>query len=168
MIEVLTTGGSVENLKRLTMPADDVLLGIVQSDVLGFLQRSANPNSRRIAEGLRLVVPLYPEEVHVLAHRGITSLDDLNGKRVVVGAAGSGNIITAVNIFGGIVRCDRVAQGVVEALGSLEVKVPIIIRLQGTNAEEGAKILDGSDLEFTVALELREAAEAVAAAVKAA
>ena len=73
-----------------------------------------------------------------------------------------------INIFGGIVRCDRVAQGVVEALGSLEVKVPIIIRLQGTNAEEGAKILDGSDLEFTVALELREAAEAVAAAVKAA
>lgn len=73
-----------------------------------------------------------------------------------------------INIFGGIVRCDRVAQGVVEALGSLEVNVPIIIRLQGTNAEEGAKILDESDLEFTVALELREAAEAVASAVKAA
>lgn len=73
-----------------------------------------------------------------------------------------------INIFGGIVRCDRVAQGVVEALGSLDVKVPVIVRLQGTNAEEGARILDESDLEFTVALELREAAEAVAAAVKAA
>jgi succinyl-CoA synthetase beta subunit len=73
-----------------------------------------------------------------------------------------------INIFGGIVRCDRVAQGVVEALKSLDVKVPLIVRLQGTNAEEGAKILEESDLEFTVARELREAAEAVAAAVKAA
>ena len=73
-----------------------------------------------------------------------------------------------INIFGGIVRCDRVAQGVVEALGSLDVNVPVIVRLQGTNAEEGAKILDGSDLEFTVAMELREAAEAVASAVRAA
>jgi succinyl-CoA synthetase beta subunit len=73
-----------------------------------------------------------------------------------------------INIFGGIVRCDRVAQGVVEALGTLDVKVPLVIRLQGTNAEEGAKILDESNLEFTVAMELREAAEAVAAAVKAA
>jgi succinyl-CoA synthetase beta subunit len=73
-----------------------------------------------------------------------------------------------INIFGGIVRCDRVAQGVVEALKTLDVKVPLIVRLQGTNAEEGAKILEESDLEFTVARELREAAEAVAAAVKAA
>jgi succinyl-CoA synthetase beta subunit len=73
-----------------------------------------------------------------------------------------------INIFGGIVRCDRVAQGVVEALASLDVKVPVIVRLQGTNAEEGAKILAESDLEFTVAMELQEAAEAVASAVKAA
>ena len=71
-----------------------------------------------------------------------------------------------INIFGGIVRCDRVAQGVVDALGSLDVNVPVIVRLQGTNAEEGAKILDDSDLQFTVAMELREAAEAVASAVK--
>jgi succinyl-CoA synthetase beta subunit len=73
-----------------------------------------------------------------------------------------------INIFGGIVRCDRVAQGVVEALSSLDVNVPVVVRLQGTNAEEGAKILDESDLEFTVAMELKEAAEAVASAVKAA
>ena len=73
-----------------------------------------------------------------------------------------------INIFGGIVRCDRVAQGVVEALGDLEVNVPIIIRLQGTNAPEGATILKESGLEFTVAMELKEAAEAVVEAVKAA
>ncbi len=73
-----------------------------------------------------------------------------------------------INIFGGIVRCDRVAQGVVEALGDLEVNVPIIIRLQGTNAPEGATILKESGLEFTVAMELKEAAGAVVEAVKAA
>ncbi len=73
-----------------------------------------------------------------------------------------------INIFGGIVRCDRVAQGVVEALGDLQVSVPIVIRLQGTNAEEGATILKESGLEFTVAMELKEAAEAVVQAVKAA
>ena len=73
-----------------------------------------------------------------------------------------------INIFGGIVRCDRVAQGVVEALGTLDVKVPIVIRLQGTNAAEGATILKESGLEFTVAMELKEAAEAVVRAVKAA
>ena len=73
-----------------------------------------------------------------------------------------------INIFGGIVRCDRVAQGVVEALGDLEVNVPIVIRLQGTNATEGATILKESGMEFTVAMELKEAAEAVVEAVKAA
>ena len=73
-----------------------------------------------------------------------------------------------INIFGGIVRCDRVAQGVVEALGDLDVNVPIVIRLQGTNATEGATILRESGLKFTVAMELKEAAEAVVQAVKAA
>ena len=49
-----------------------------------------------------------------------------------------------VNIFGGIVRCDRVANGVVEAAKNVEINVPLIVRLQGTNAEEGQKILDES------------------------
>jgi succinyl-CoA synthetase beta subunit len=70
-----------------------------------------------------------------------------------------------INIFGGIVRCDRVAKGVIEALGTVEVDVPVVVRLQGTNAEEGREILRQSDLEFIVAETLREAAEkAVAAA----
>jgi succinyl-CoA synthetase beta subunit len=71
-----------------------------------------------------------------------------------------------INIFGGIVRCDRVAQGVVEALGDLDVKIPVIVRLQGTNAPEGAKILKDSGMKFTVAMELKEAAEAVVKAVR--
>ncbi len=71
-----------------------------------------------------------------------------------------------INIFGGIVRCDRVAEGVVQALKDLTVDLPIVIRLQGTNAEEGAEILENSGLEFAVARELKEAAEAVVKAVQ--
>lgn len=67
-----------------------------------------------------------------------------------------------INIFGGIVRCDRVANGVVEAyknIGSIEV--PIIVRLQGTNAEEGAKIIQDSGLKVYSAIVLKDAADRV-------
>ena len=67
-----------------------------------------------------------------------------------------------INIFGGIVRCDRVASGVVEAYKNIgEIEVPIIVRLQGTNAEEGAKIIEESGLKVTSAIVLRDAAEKV-------
>ncbi|MEO1450532.1 MAG: ADP-forming succinate--CoA ligase subunit beta [Bacteroidota bacterium] len=67
-----------------------------------------------------------------------------------------------VNIFGGIVRCDRVANGVVEAYKNIgEIPVPIIVRLQGTNAELGAKIIDESGLKVTSAITLAEAAARV-------
>jgi succinyl-CoA synthetase beta subunit len=63
-----------------------------------------------------------------------------------------------VNIFGGIVRCDRVAKGIIEALETVEVDVPVTVRLQGTNAEEGRQLLQQSSLEFNVAETLDEAA----------
>ena len=67
-----------------------------------------------------------------------------------------------INVFGGIVRCDRIANGVVEAYKSIgDIAVPIIVRLQGTNAEEGAKIIDESGLKVTSAITLKEAAEKV-------
>lgn len=72
--------------------------------------------------------------------------------------------VTAVliNIFGGIVRCDRVANGVVEAYKKLgDIKVPIIVRLQGTNAEEGKKVIDDSGLKVYSAITLKEAADRV-------
>jgi succinyl-CoA synthetase beta subunit len=68
-----------------------------------------------------------------------------------------------VNIFGGIVRCDRVAQGVVDAYRNLgDIEVPIIVRLQGTNAVEAKALIDGSGLKVRSAVLLREAADAVA------
>ncbi len=71
-----------------------------------------------------------------------------------------------INIFGGIVRCDRVANGVIEAIKDPEIAkkvegVPIIVRLQGTNAEEAKEIIDNSDLNVISAVLLKEAAEAV-------
>jgi succinyl-CoA synthetase beta subunit len=67
-----------------------------------------------------------------------------------------------INIFGGIVRCDRVAQGVVDAYRNIgEINVPIIVRLQGTNAEEAKKIIDDSGLEVRSAILLKEAASLV-------
>lgn len=70
-----------------------------------------------------------------------------------------------INIFGGIVRCDRVAQGIIEAVQKIKVTVPIVIRLEGTNAEEAAVLLEKSGLNFDVAQSLKEAAQKVTDAI---
>lgn len=72
-----------------------------------------------------------------------------------------------INIFGGIVRCDRVANGVVQAAKNVQVGVPIVIRLAGTNAELAAEILKKSGLSFLVAESLKDAAEKVTRAIAA-
>jgi succinyl-CoA synthetase beta subunit len=71
-----------------------------------------------------------------------------------------------INIFGGILRCDTLAKGVVDAARELSIPLPIIIRLEGTNVIEGRKILAESGIEFTVASSLGEAASKVSAAVR--
>ncbi len=72
-----------------------------------------------------------------------------------------------INIFGGIVRCDRVANGVVEAAKVVDVKIPIVIRLAGTNADIAADILKNSGMKFLVAENLKDAAEKVTKALAA-
>ena len=84
--------------------------------------------------------------------------------RILMSDANVGAVL--VNIFGGIVRCDRVAGGIIEALKSVKVDVPVVTRLQGTNAEEAAKMLGEADFDFIVASGLAEAAEKVVAAAK--
>ncbi len=66
-----------------------------------------------------------------------------------------------INIFGGILRCDRLAQGVVEAARDLDIRIPIVVRMEGTNVELGRKILQESGLNFTVAEDMKTAAEMV-------
>ncbi|HZT68851.1 MAG TPA: ADP-forming succinate--CoA ligase subunit beta [Terriglobia bacterium] len=68
-----------------------------------------------------------------------------------------------INIFGGIMRCDIVASGVVAAAKSLAIKVPVVVRLEGTNVELGQKILQESGLQFIVAHSMKDAAEKVVA-----
>ncbi len=71
-----------------------------------------------------------------------------------------------VNIFGGIMRCDVIASGIVEAAKELDLKVPLVVRLEGTNVELGKKILGESDLDVIAADDLADAAEKVVKAVK--
>src|SRR5687767_1413281 len=68
-----------------------------------------------------------------------------------------------INIFGGIVRCDMVARGVVEAAKNLGISVPVVVRLEGTNVEEGQRVIRESGMNFTVANGMKDAAEKVVA-----
>jgi succinyl-CoA synthetase beta subunit len=71
-----------------------------------------------------------------------------------------------INIFGGILRCDVLAQGVVEAAGKIDLNVPVVVRMEGTNVEEGRKILAESGLNLITAKDLKDAAQKVAEMVK--
>jgi succinyl-CoA synthetase beta subunit len=71
-----------------------------------------------------------------------------------------------VNIFGGIVRCDLIAEGVITAVKAVGVKVPVIVRLEGTNAEKAREMLAQSGLKVTAATDLTDAAKKAVAAVR--
>jgi succinyl-CoA synthetase beta subunit len=74
--------------------------------------------------------------------------------------------VVLINIFGGILRCDLLAQGVVKAANKLNMTLPLVIRMKGTNVEEGKAILKASSLTFTLADTLEEAAQATMASLK--
>jgi succinyl-CoA synthetase beta subunit len=86
-----------------------------------------------------------------------------NGFRIILSDSRVKGVL--INIFGGILRCDRLAEGVIQAVKEVQVKVPIIIRLEGTNVEEGRRLLNESGLTFTVAEDMQDAARKVAALV---
>jgi len=69
--------------------------------------------------------------------------------------------VVLINIFGGILRCDRVANGIVEAAKRIEMKLPMVVRLEGTNVDEGRRILKESGLKFDVATTFEDAAQKV-------
>jgi len=72
-----------------------------------------------------------------------------------------------VNIFGGIVRCDLIAQGIIQAVQEVSVRVPVVVRLEGTNVDQGRALLEQSGLAIISAVGLTAAAEKVVAAAKA-
>lgn len=94
---VKSSEGSIANIKRITSK-ENAALAMVQSDVLGFLGRSDNPDTKRIAQKLRLIFPFYNEEVHLFARKEIAKFEDLRGRRVVIGTEGSGNWLTSHNL----------------------------------------------------------------------
>src|SRR5699024_6638389 len=71
-----------------------------------------------------------------------------------------------VNIFGGIVRCDLIAEGIIQAVKEVGLEIPVVVRLEGTNAEQGSKMLDDSDFEIIAAQGLTDAADKVVAAAQ--
>ena len=91
---------------------------------------------------------------------GAASVDTVkNGFKIILKDSNVKAIL--INIFGGIVRCDRVAKGVVQAVKELNLDVPVVVRLEGTNAEEAKKILDQSDVSVTSAHSMKDAASKV-------
>jgi len=98
-VTVYPSKGSVDNIYAVYQ-RPGVQLGIVQSDVLAFVARvQSDQVLRRIAKKIKLVFPLYNEEVHLLGRQGIDSFDDLADKRVAIGREGSGTYLTARLLF---------------------------------------------------------------------
>lgn len=123
--------GCMVNGAGLAMATMDIIK-LSGGEPANFLDVGGSANAKRVEEGFRII------------------LRDPNVKAILL------------NIFGGIVRCDRVAQGVVDAYHNIgDIPVPIIVRLQGTNAEEGKKLIDESGLRVHSAITLQEAATLV-------
>jgi succinyl-CoA synthetase beta subunit len=87
-----------------------------------------------------------------------------NGFRIILADENVKAVL--INIFGGILRCDVLAEGVVQAAQKTGINVPVVIRMEGTNVEEGRKILADSGLNLITAVDLKDAAGKIAEIVK--
>ncbi|MBR8827232.1 MAG: TAXI family TRAP transporter solute-binding subunit [Gomphosphaeria aponina SAG 52.96 = DSM 107014] len=99
-IDVIPTRGSLQNIHDV-FEYKSVPLGIAQSDVLAFLNTFANNDEevRRQAEALRVVLPLYDEQVHLITRGDINSVEELSGKRISISSSGSGTSLTATTLM---------------------------------------------------------------------
>lgn len=122
-------------------------------------------NGAGLAMGTMDIIKLYGgEPANFLDVGGVANAETVaNGFRIILSDSNVKSIL--INIFGGIVRCDRVAQGVIDAMDTVNVSIPVIVRLEGTNAKQAAELLENSSLEFLVATSLAEAAEKAVSAV---
>ncbi|MFZ0929079.1 MAG: TAXI family TRAP transporter solute-binding subunit [Syntrophobacteraceae bacterium] len=121
-LKVYPSKGSIENVYSV-YKKHSTQLGIVQSDVLAFISRGqSNDTLKTVAKKIKLVLPLYNEEVHIVARKGITDFSDLSDRRVAVGEDGSGTYLTAKLLFevSGIKPKDVVNIGAGEALMQLK------------------------------------------------
>ena len=123
-------------------------------------------NGAGLAMGTMDIIKLYGgEPANFLDVGGIANAETVaHGFKIILSDPNVKSIL--INIFGGIVRCDRVAQGVIDALSQIEVKIPIVIRLEGTNAKAASELLQDSEHDFIVAGSLAHAAQLVVQAAK--
>ncbi len=128
--------GCMVNGAGLAMSTMDIIK-LSGGDPANFLDVGGSADAKRVEQAFRII------------------LKDPNVKAILI------------NIFGGIVRCDRVANGIVDAYKNIgELNIPIIVRLQGTNAEQAKDIIDGSGLKVHSAIQLKEAAQLVTKLLK--
>ena len=97
-LSVYESNGSLENIAAV-FEREDIQLGLVQSDVLGYLQESQNRKLERVAQKIAMMFPLYNEEVHLIARKEVKSFQDLNHRVVAVGSMGSGTNLTSELLF---------------------------------------------------------------------
>ena len=116
-------------------------------------------NGAGLAMATMDIIKLYGgEPANFLDVGGVANADSVaHGFKIILSDANVRSIL--INIFGGIVRCDRVAQGVIDALSQMNINIPVIIRLEGTNAESASELLKNSEQDFIIANSLRDAAE---------
>ena len=116
-------------------------------------------NGAGLAMATMDIIKLYGgEPANFLDVGGVANAETVaNGFKIILSDPNVKSIL--INIFGGIVRCDRVAQGVIDAMESVEVNIPVVVRLEGTNAIEAAELLNDSTLEFLVANSFEDAAK---------
>lgn len=112
--------GALDNLRRLRS-RENAGIAIVQSDLLGFINRSKDPAMHKLSRDIKLVFPLFNEEVHLLANKKIKKFEDLAGKKVVVGTKGGKNYLTANNLLDmfGIFPSERLELPPVEAVSEV-------------------------------------------------
>lgn len=103
---VKASQGSLDNIKRMAS-AENAGIGIVQSDVIEVLKTNKVLQGQRDIKELRLIAPLYNEEIHILARKSIHSLNDLATKKVNVGSVGGGTWITATTLFQSLALSDN-------------------------------------------------------------
>jgi succinyl-CoA synthetase beta subunit len=116
-------------------------------------------NGAGLAMGTMDIIKLYGgEPANFLDVGGVANAETVaQGFKIILSDSNVKSIL--INIFGGIVRCDRVAQGVIDALSQIEVSVPVIVRLEGTNADQARKLLKNAKHDFIVANSLSDAAK---------
>ena len=116
-------------------------------------------NGAGLAMGTMDIIKLYGgEPANFLDVGGVANAETVaQGFKIILSDSNVKSIL--INIFGGIVRCDRVAQGVIDALSQFEVSVPVIVRLEGTNADQARELLKNSKHNFIVANSLSDAAK---------